>query len=453
MIGAAPEQIALSNPATSASDDDLVLDVRDVSKKFCRDLKRSMRYGAIDMVRELFTGDRPLAKRREGEFWAVRDATFQLRRGQSMGLVGRNGAGKTTLLRMIAGVIRPDRGTIRVRGRVAPLLSLGAGFKPILSGRENIFINMSMLGLSYAEIQERYDSVLEFAELHHAIEAPVQTYSKGMKARLGFSCAMHIDPDIFIIDEALAVGDLQFRMKCYRKIAELRNRGVSLLVVSHNPHMLTAVCDRATYLRSGEMVMTGSSEDVVAEYRRELEDRPEEEADLPAAELQSVLDLSRTARSPQDSPGADIVSVQFCGGNGEANSPLFTGEPAKIRVNFVCHRTVRDASLWVAIKKRAADSQMLLSFNSRIDESRMTFAPGQHELVLDLPQLGLAGGSYMMKTYIEEPNLAILDVVDWSDLIFRVAEPSSMVNCGFFQPRTWSTRAVEPCEWPLRAAS
>ncbi|MEX2285981.1 MAG: ABC transporter ATP-binding protein [Planctomycetaceae bacterium] len=447
---AAPHN-ATPGPVAHELNNDVVLSVTGVYKKFCRDLKRSLWYGAGDMMREVVTGRRPLAKLREGEFWAVRDATFELRRGQSMGLVGRNGAGKTTLLRMIAGVIRPDRGKISVRGRVAPLLSLGAGFKPILSGRENIFVNMSMLGLNLEQIKERFQSVLEFAELQEAIDAPVQTYSKGMRARLGFSCAVHVDPDIFIIDEALAVGDLQFRMKCYRRLAELRNNGVSLIVVSHNPHILTAVCDRAAYLRKGHLVTSGAAHDVVAEYRRELEESADVE--IPLAEAASTLAYSRPPRSTAESAGADIVSVDFGPADAECGTSLFSGEPAVMKVGFHCHRTVRDANVWIAIKKRGSESQLVLSFNSRLDGSRMTFAPGRHEISLEMPYCGLAGGSYMMKTYIEEPNLAILDTVDWSDLIFQVQEPNTMLNCGFYQPRNWTFRRVEEREFCCRAAS
>ncbi len=247
--------------------DGVVVDVRGVSKKFCRDLKRSLWYGACDICSELTgrRGDR--SSLRKGEFWAAREISFQLARGEAIALVGRNGAGKTTLLRIIAGLVRPDAGMVRTRGRLAPLLALGAGFNPVLSGRENIYVNLSMLGLSARQIRERFDEVVDFAEIGSAIDAPVRTYSSGMTARLGFACAVHVAPEVFIIDEALAVGDATFRGKCFRKLAELRRQGVSLLVVSHNVQVLLSVCDRAVYLRQGEIVTVGLTADVLAPTR------------------------------------------------------------------------------------------------------------------------------------------------------------------------------------------
>ncbi|MEL6502772.1 MAG: ABC transporter ATP-binding protein, partial [Cyanobacteria bacterium J06623_1] len=179
------------------------------------------------------------------EFWALSDISFELKKGEALGLVGKNGSGKSTLLRIIAGLIKPDTGTVRVKGRIAPLIALGAGFNPILTGRENIYANMSILGLSKREIDERFAEVVEFAEIGEAINAPVRSYSSGMAARLGFASAIHTEPDIILIDEVLAVGDSKFKTKCYNKLHELRQKRKSFIMVSHSSHAIATVCESA----------------------------------------------------------------------------------------------------------------------------------------------------------------------------------------------------------------
>lgn len=231
-----------------SQDSQVLLSVKEVSKKFCRDLKRSLLYGVQDIASEV-VGTREKSQRlRQKEFWALKDVSFELRRGEALGLVGANGSGKTTLLRIISGLIKPDSGSVEVKGRVAPLIALGAGFIPILTGRENIYANMSILGLSKKEIDERFQDVIDFAEIGDAIDAPVQSYSSGMAARLGFASAIHTDPDILLIDEVLAVGDIKFKSKCHRRLHELRQNGTSFVLVSHQPQSILNVCNQAVYL-------------------------------------------------------------------------------------------------------------------------------------------------------------------------------------------------------------
>jgi len=189
--------------------------VENVSKKFCRSLKKSLWYGMRDLSKEVLGrrhgGDGEL---RPDEFWSVNDVSFELKRGECLGLIGPNGAGKSTLLKMLNGLIKPDQGRIEMRGRVGALIELGAGFNPILSGRENIYVNGSVLGLAKEEIDQKLDEIIEFSELDEFIDSPVQNYSSGMKVRLGFAVAAHMKPDILLIDEVLAVGDIGFRTKC-----------------------------------------------------------------------------------------------------------------------------------------------------------------------------------------------------------------------------------------------
>lgn len=229
--------------------EDVLLSVDHVSKKFCRSLKRSLWYGVQDIGNEL-TGRRNSSELRRNEFWAVDDVSFELRRGECLGLIGPNGAGKSTLLKMINGLIKPDKGSITIRGRVGAIIELGTGFNPILTGRENIYNNGVVLGFTKREIDKKFDDIVDFSEIGDFIDTPVQNYSSGMKVRLGFAVASQMEPDVLLIDEVLAVGDAQFRIKCYNLIYELLNR-CTIVFVSHSIAQIAKVTNRVLLLRNG----------------------------------------------------------------------------------------------------------------------------------------------------------------------------------------------------------
>lgn len=257
-----------------SNDREILVKAEGVSKKFCRDLKKSLWYGVKDVTSELFPIKNPQSGvqnsadvLRPGEFWANKNISFELRRGECIGLIGRNGAGKTTLLKMLNGLIKPDEGTIRMRGRVSALIALGAGFNPILTGRENIYVNGSILGLSKAEIASKIEDIIEFSEVREFIDSPVQSYSSGMQVRLGFAVATALNPDILILDEVLAVGDVAFRNKCYRRISEMRKHA-AVIFVSHNMHQTARICDRVLVLSKGNVVYNGNTEQGVAAYEK-----------------------------------------------------------------------------------------------------------------------------------------------------------------------------------------
>lgn len=218
------------------------------------------------------------AMRRGRPFWALRDVSFRVAPGEAVAIIGRNGAGKSTLLRMICGLGQATTGQAIVTGRVAALLELGVGFHHHLTGRENLYVSAVVAGLRRREVDARFDAIVDFAEIHHFIDQPLRTYSTGMKMRLAFAIAMHVDPDILIVDEALAVGDAAFQQKCVERIADFRRRGVTLLLVSHDMHMVEQFCARAIWLRGGQLVADGPVEQVVAEYERENDRQIEADA-------------------------------------------------------------------------------------------------------------------------------------------------------------------------------
>ena len=200
------------------------------------------------------------------DFWALRDITLSVGRGERLGVIGRNGAGKSTLLQLMARVLTPSIGSIAVRGRVAPLLQLGAGFDPELSGRENVFLNGALLGMKRARIRERFDSIVEFAELGQFIDAPLRTYSTGMAARLGFAVATECDPDILLLDEVLAVGDEAFQAKCVERLRSFTDRGVTMVVVTHDPTFVVNECTRAAWIHDKVIGAEGDPLSVVSAY-------------------------------------------------------------------------------------------------------------------------------------------------------------------------------------------
>jgi len=246
--------------------DDVLVRVDSLSKKFSRAMKQSMLYGMYDIMRD-FTGIPVKSDHlRTTEFWALQDVSFELKRGECLGLIGANGSGKSTLLKLLNGIFMPDKGRIETKGRVGALIELGAGFHPMLSGRENIYISGAILGLSRKEIDDKFDSIVEFSELEDFIDTPVKFYSSGMYVRLGFAVAVHLEPDVLLIDEVLAVGDAGFRSKCYKFISEtLEKAGV--IFVSHNLPAVSRICSRVLVLDEGEVVHNGRVEKGVLKYK------------------------------------------------------------------------------------------------------------------------------------------------------------------------------------------
>jgi ABC-type polysaccharide/polyol phosphate transport system ATPase subunit len=238
------------------------IEVRDLWKRFV------LRHNRVETLkgRVLSLLDSRARERRE-TFWALQGVTLEVRRGETLGLIGPNGSGKSTLLRLIARTLYPTRGSVEVRGRVSPMLEIGVGFHLDLTGQENIYLNGALLGLSRREVERLYPSIVEFSELGEFIDVPVRNYSSGMHARLGFSIAAHLDPDILLIDEALSVGDEAFQRKCQERMQQVRARGKTIVFVSHNLRTVSALCDRVCLLVHGKIVARGAPDEVVPRYQ------------------------------------------------------------------------------------------------------------------------------------------------------------------------------------------
>lgn len=301
--------------ASTSEESDVLVRVDKVGKRFCRDLKKSLWYGMKDVASELLpTKNSNIQKSgdslRDDEFWANKDISFELRRGECLGLIGHNGAGKTTLLKMLNALIKPDEGTIEMRGRVGALIALGAGFNPILTGRENVYIAGSVLGLSKKEIDAKYDEIVEFAETEEFMDTPTQNYSSGMQVRLGFAVASSLEPDILIIDEVVAVGDVGFRTKCYYKINQLREKA-AVIFVSHNMSQVARLCGKSILLKQGKVSYLGETSRAIDEYNAQFESEKGSWQVIPDAIIHSVNINGLERNAPFEASGTDPLSIDI----------------------------------------------------------------------------------------------------------------------------------------------
>jgi lipopolysaccharide transport system ATP-binding protein len=409
---------------------ELVLSIDGLSKRFCRDLKRSLWYGVGDIVRELTATRTDVATLRTGEFWALKDVSFNVKRGECVGIVGSNGAGKTTLLRIVSGLMKPDAGRVCVHGVAAPLLALGAGFNPILTGRENVHVNMAILGATREQIDRSFEEVVEFAELADAIDGPVASYSSGMTARLGFACAIHVKPDLLIVDEVLSVGDMRFRAKCYRRLAELRAAGTSIVLVSHNSGAILGICDRVAYIRSGILQEIGAPPGVMRRFENDLF------ANTTAAGM-GYLDLDE-ARSANSS--LSMKRVYLTDSRGLPVRQLSTGSAGSISLDMNALENHRGVSALFIVRDVADQERIILHVSSDRDGTLLDVPAGTSTISLELPLVGLRPGNYMAKIALTAENFYMLDVVE--AFSFTVVSEQNFTSNAYYQPRQWRVHAA-----------
>lgn len=304
-------------------DVDNVIEVRQISKKFTRNLRRSLLYGSIDLFKGFFGIKPNTQKLRNSEFWALKNIDFNLRAGETLGLVGKNGSGKSTLLRLINGIFPPDEGEVHISGRIGALIAVGAGFNPHMTGKENIYLNGTILGMTKKEIDSKYTDIVSFADIGEFLDAPVSVYSSGMKVRLGFAIAIHADIKILLADEVLAVGDVNFQKKCFEKIFELKHRGISTILVSHAIPQLERLCERSVLIHKGEQIYFGPTREAVKKYIDIMEDEKLSNAKLLTNKSYTVGVGNFT-----------VEKVSIVNNNGEDVDEIKTGESFSIKLNY-----------------------------------------------------------------------------------------------------------------------
>jgi ABC-type polysaccharide/polyol phosphate transport system ATPase subunit len=388
-------------------------------------------------------------------FAAVSGVTFTVPRGRTLGVVGRNGSGKSTLLKLVAGITKPTSGTVSVNGRVSALIELGAGFHPEISGRENVFINGIMLGLTKREVARRFDEIVDFAEMKDFIDAPVKTYSSGMYMRLGFAVAIHVDPDVLLVDEVLAVGDEGFTHKCLDKFAEFKRRGKTILLVTHSLGLVERFCDDALWMDGGHMKGMGDPKRIVGAYITDVE--VSEEQQLAAGDAkaqQSAIAVSpdepasavlpdhpiETAEGPADmfrategrwgSREIEITDVQLTGADGTTGHVFHSGQPVTVLIGL--RSPIENDDFVIGIGIFNAEGVCVYGTNTNIEELKAVRIFGDAEARFTVDSLDLVEGTYKLDVAIHK-----LDgyPYDYHRLLYTFRVKSRTKDVGIYRPR------------------
>ena len=392
-------------------------------------------------------------------FTAVKGVSFDVPSGSTFGIIGRNGSGKSTMLKLVAGISKPTTGDVRVRGRISALIELGAGFHPEISGRENVFINGIMLGLSKREVAKRFDEIVEFAELKEFIDAPVKTYSSGMYMRLGFAVAIHVDPDVLLVDEVLAVGDESFTHKCLDKFSDFRRRGKTILLVTHSLDLVERFCDEALWLDEGLVRARGNPRRVVDSYITDV--KQSEEAHLAAGDARTqqavaAAEQERAAEAPAPPIVADqpqqpdaairnmfeasegrwgsreieITEVRLSSGDGEARHVFESGEPLSIALSVRASRALKDVVFGIGIY--TADGIFCYGTNTHIDGLMIEPFAGEARVTIHLPSLDLTERTYKLDVAVHRKDGLNYD---YHRLLHTFRVKSRTHDVGIYRPR------------------
>jgi ABC-type polysaccharide/polyol phosphate transport system ATPase subunit len=390
-------------------------------------------------------------------FTALADVSLTVPKGRTLGVIGRNGSGKSTLLKLVAGITKPSTGTVRVAGRISALIELGAGFHPEISGRENVFINGIMLGLTKREVTQRFDEIVEFAEMQDFIDAPVKTYSSGMYMRLGFAVAIHVDPDVLLVDEVLAVGDEGFTHKCLDKFGEFKRRGKTILLVTHSLGMVERFCDEALWLDAGRIKGSGDPKRIVGAYLTDIEQREEHElatGDARARESATAAIVSpdepasavlpdnpvETATGPADmfrategrwgSREVEITDVALVSGHGETGHVFHSGEPMDVRIRLRAPLPVDDFVIGIGLFN--AEGICCYGTNTSIEQLTAERLSGDAEATFSIDSLDLVEGTYKLDVAVHK-----LDgyPYDYHRLLYTFRVKSRAKDVGIYRPR------------------
>jgi ABC-type polysaccharide/polyol phosphate transport system ATPase subunit len=435
------------------------IEVRDVHKAY----RRSSRRKQFATLKSAFLSGSVRRELHPDEvFQALKGVSFDVTAGKTFGVIGRNGSGKSTMLKMIAGIGKPSSGSVRVNGRVSALIELGAGFHPEISGRENVYINGMMLGLSKREIASRFDDIVAFAELEDFIDAPVKTYSSGMYMRLGFAVAINVDPDVLLVDEVLAVGDEAFTHKCLDKFAEFRRRGRTVLLVTHSLDLVTRFCDEALWLDAGLARAQGDPKAVIDAYLMDVAagentalSRPKAQGPGPKAQgpepktqgpgpnaQAEPADMFKAAEGRWGSREAEITGVVLSGPAG--NSHVFaTGEAMEIRIALHAASAVDDVVVGVGVFN--ADGICCFGTNTGVDGATGGVLSGDGEVRFAIDRLDLVEGTYKLDVAVHKVNGT---PYDYHRQLYTFRVTSRTKDAGVFRPpHRWSFSGGIKISW------
>jgi len=409
-------------------DNNIAIKVDNVSKKFCKRLRYSIAYGLTDISKKILGISIESQKLRKNEFWALDDISFELKKGETLGIIGPNGAGKTTLLKLLSGIIMPDKGKIEVNGRVGALIELGAGFHPLLTGRENIYINGAILGMSKKEIDKKFDSIVDFADIGDFLDMPVKSYSSGMFVRLGFAVAIHSEPDILLIDEVLAVGDMNFRRKCYQRMLDLKKEKKTIVFVSHNLLLIKKLCQKSMLLDQGKMVFYDNTVLTVNNYISLQENRFSKEP----------LNGYRWGTGE-----AKIEYVKLSNIDNIVTDTFYNGENICITLGYNASKKIENPIFWICITD---DEDNKISGTTTMQENVIIpYIMGKGEIKCIFKNISLCPGIYYIIAGIygedgEEPYDRFGRIAKFR-IIEKTNQPLNPNFTGIFRPEVkWLTQ-------------
>ena len=406
------------------------IEFTNVSKKF----KKGERFNSLrDAIPNLFRGTASKNKKGEilgdKEFWAVKDVDFNIKRGEVVGIIGPNGAGKSTILKLLSRIMEPTKGSLHIEGRLSALIEVTAGFHPELTGRENVYLNGTILGMKRKEIDERFDDIVEFSGISEFIDTPVKRYSSGMFSRLGFSVAAHIDPDILLVDEVLSVGDIAFQAKCAEKMRELFNSGVTIILVSHNIALIENLCERVILLNKGEILKEGTSQEVIPYYENLVFKERE-------AELKQKLGDSGYKVKVSDKSLIDITDVILLNERGEKNDSFSVDEGFSVKIGYEARKKVENPVFSLEIIR--ADGVICCSSDTKNSDLSLDSIEGSGFVKVNYGKLDLAPGIYAAKVSIWDKDI-IHPYAIRRDNVFRieVEDLQKRTNAVFLKKMRW----------------
>jgi ABC-type polysaccharide/polyol phosphate transport system ATPase subunit len=386
-----------------------------VSKKYRVSQRETENLSRNRIVRKLQS-----MRGRAADFWAVKDVSFEVTRGEALGIIGHNGAGKSTILKLLSNITAPSAGEIMINGRLSALIEVGSGFHPELTGRENIYLNGSILGMTRRQITDRLDSIVDFAGVRQFLDTPVKRYSSGMYVRLGFSIAAHLDPDILLLDEVLAVGDAAFQEKCLKRIGEMKESGTTIVFISHDLGAVERLCDRVLLMQRGEIVASGEPRAIVAQYQTVAASKP--------------ASSNQEAKANQEKL-AEIRGLTFYDQHGQEATVVHTGDPFTARLEFFSHAELKDVVFEIFFY--SADGEQRSQLTSEVSGDPIHLQPGAGAIEFDGPGLGLLPGIYYTDVVIKERGTP--KFYDWTQYNYTTlrVDPGKLVRGQFYMPHEW----------------
>jgi len=414
-----------------------VIEFKRVSKKFRKGEKiNSLRDFVPNLVKGLLPWNKEESESlQEKEFWALKDVSFEVKKGDFLGIIGPNGAGKSTILKLLSRIMFPNEGKINIKGNLSALIEVTAGFHPDLTGRENIYLNGTILGMSKKYIENKYEQIVEFSGIKEFIDTPIKRYSTGMYSRLGFSVAAHMSPDILLVDEVLAVGDIAFQAKCARKMRELLNSGVTIVFVSHNIALVQSLCKRVILLNKGEISKEGVPEDVLPYYQNIIYQQEEEEIKSRTAYLEGTI-------KPKEERIAKILDVFIHDGKMNKKETFKVKEPISLKIDCEAKEVIVNPVFVLDIMR--GDGVVCCSLNSKYYGFEIGNLQGKFEMDIGLGTINLGPGIYILECSIWDKDMIHPYNFRKKDILKVEIEEGKIIksNCVFIPQVEWSLRNI-----------